>query len=118
MPPFTHTHGGHIILVGLSNFLHDLLLRPAAVLNGPLHGDGPLGVIESEVLEPGRRAGQRQAVGKAGLDQAPARDKGKEQLSDRASVSKGWLRYLQPQVTRARSTGPARKSLLWGQKLL
>lgn len=48
--PDTHTHGSHVILIGLPNFLHDLLLSSATVLNGPLHGDGPFRVIESEVL--------------------------------------------------------------------
>lgn len=54
----THTHGSHIILIGLPNFLHDLLLSPAAVLDGPLHGDGPLRVIECEVLQPAGTAEQ------------------------------------------------------------
>lgn len=55
----THTHGSHIILIGLPNFLHDLLLSPAAVLNGPLHSDGPLGVVEGKVLQPG---GEKQST--------------------------------------------------------
>lgn len=64
--PLTHAHGSHVILVSLSNFLHDLLLSPAAVLNGPLHSYGPFRVIEREILEPGKKAGQCQAVGSAG----------------------------------------------------
>lgn len=57
--PGTHAHGSHVILIGLPNFLHDLLLSPAAVLDGALHSDGPLGVIEGEVLQPAGRAKQR-----------------------------------------------------------
>lgn len=70
--PLTHTHGGHIILVSLSNFLHDLLLSPAAILDGSLHGDGPFRVVEREILEPAKRAGECQAVGSAGLEPDPS----------------------------------------------
>lgn len=55
----THAHGSHVILIGFPHFLHDLLLGPAAVLDGALHSDGPLGVIEGEILQPG--AGSRAA---------------------------------------------------------
>lgn len=70
--PLTHAHGGHVILISLSDFLHDLLLGPTAVLNGALHSDGPFRVIERELLEPGKRSGQSQAVGSAGLEPDPS----------------------------------------------
>lgn len=52
----THTHGSHVVLVGFPHFLHDLLLGFAAVLNGALHCDGPLGVVQSQVLQADEKA--------------------------------------------------------------
>lgn len=54
-PEPTHAHGGHVVLVGFPHFLHDLLLGAAAVLDGALHRDGPLGVVQGQVLQAGEK---------------------------------------------------------------
>lgn len=50
----THVHGGHVVIVGLAHFLHDLLLGQTAGLDRALHRDGPLRVVQGQVLQPGR----------------------------------------------------------------
>lgn len=82
--PGTHTHGGHVVLVGLPNLLHDLLLGPAAVLDGPLHGDSPLRIIEGEVLQPGGTAGLCHPPTR---ERPPAGHQPQTQLLEAASLS-------------------------------
>lgn len=49
----TYIHGSHIILIGLSDFLHDLLFSSRTCLCWALDCDCSLWVIQSQVLETG-----------------------------------------------------------------
>ena len=60
----THIHGGDVVVVGLPDLLHDLGLGQAAGLDGSLHRDGPLWVVQGQVLQAG--AGQRTERGESG----------------------------------------------------
>lgn len=58
----THIHGSDVILVGFPDLLHDLQLGPAAALNGAFDRDGPLWVVQRQVLkaaQPPRESGER-----------------------------------------------------------
>lgn len=48
-----HVHGGHVALVRLPDLLHHFLLGQSAGLDGALHRDGPLRVVQSQVLQAG-----------------------------------------------------------------
>lgn len=60
----THIHGGHVIVIGLTHFLHDLRLGQTTCLDGSLHCDGPLWVVHGQVLESAdRSSGKEERVG-------------------------------------------------------
>lgn len=54
----THIHGSDVILVGFPDLLHDLQLGPAAALNGAFDRDGPLWVVQRQVLKTARPQGR------------------------------------------------------------
>ena len=50
----TYVHGGAVVLVRLPDLLHHLLLGAGAGFDGALHRDGPLGVVQGQILQAGR----------------------------------------------------------------
>lgn len=57
-PSHTYIHGSDVIIIGLSHFLHDFLLSQAAGLNSTFHGDGPLRIIQGQILQPAQKEQQ------------------------------------------------------------
>lgn len=50
---FPYVHGGHVALMRFPDLLHHLLLGQTAGLDGALDGDGPLWVVQGQVLQAG-----------------------------------------------------------------
>lgn len=50
---YSYVHSSHVALVGFSDFLHHLLFCSCTVLDGARHCDGPLWVVQGQVLETG-----------------------------------------------------------------
>lgn len=55
---YAYVHSSHVALVGFSDFLHHLLLCSCTSLDGARHCDGPLWVVQGQVLETGPDRGR------------------------------------------------------------
>lgn len=52
-----YVHSSHVALIRFPDLLHHLLLCSWACLDGALHCDGPLWVVQSQVLKTGKNSG-------------------------------------------------------------
>lgn len=51
----TYVHSSHVAFISFPDLLHHLLLGSPAGFDGALHRDGPLWVVQSQVLQPGHK---------------------------------------------------------------
>lgn len=52
----TYVHSSHVAFISFPDLLHHLLLGSAAGFDGTLHRDGPLWVVQGQVLQTGRKS--------------------------------------------------------------
>lgn len=52
----TYIHSSHVAFISLPDLLHHLLFGSSAGFDGPLHCDGPLWVVQGQVLQTGHRS--------------------------------------------------------------
>lgn len=60
--PGAHIDSHNVVLVGLSQLLHDLHLSVGTRFRAALHRDGPLGVVNGQILQTSPRADRRETL--------------------------------------------------------
>lgn len=60
--PGAHIDSHNVVLVGLSQLLHDLHLSVGTRFRAALHRDGPLGVVNGQILQTSPRADRREML--------------------------------------------------------